>query len=137
MTSNTNFSLYDGEWYIDCEALMEWISRCPNSEQNVETTILQSYPSLQIIDDIAIDDSDEIQEKVVETSRREITETKNTKNEFMNTVRMNLIFTFIGNLLSSSTGDFGTTDIFKDEELSLKHKLSANTLIQLGILKKV
>lgn len=137
MKTDIMFQMDGVSWYLDLDVLMEWVSRTPNNERNVETQISDVYmpvSSVNINEEMTID----FPAEMTETPRREITETKNTRDELMSTARINLIMTMVSVLFGKvGTMNFGEIDIMKETSLSFKHQIAANTLIQLGILKKV
>ena len=84
------FNITDNDWYFDGDALIEWVSKCTNNEKNIETVITNVYP-------MEADENNNVESlgglvPIMETPRKEITETKNSKNELFSTTRINFIF---------------------------------------------
>lgn len=123
------FTLKDyARYYIDCDAFMKWVSNCPHNEQNVETQITQMFPNVEQME-ISTED-EEGNEMSVEYIQREITETKNSKNEQTITTRVTLLMGLV-NIVLDYPNENDT------EELSLRKQLAANTLVNMGILKPI
>ena len=126
MAKLITFTLHNGEeYYFDCNALMKWVMDCPHNEQNVETQITQMFPNMEsAAATMETDDGDEVS---IDFIQREITETKNTKNDVAVATRVNLIMTFVNALLELECRD----------NPSFRHQVAANSLLQLGILKQI
>lgn len=110
----------DGKHYrIDLDALMEWVSKSPDTEKNIQTTTTLSYP-------IYVDEEEN------EDLTKEITEIKSTLNDTLNQVRYDLVRTLVNNILIYDADPSSSTSSLDD--MSLGQKISFNSLLAKKII---
>lgn len=109
---------------IDLDKLMKWVSNAPASERNTISSITQSYPIIDLDEDVP--------EEALNYSTKEITEHKETLNDTMNNIRYDIIKILLGIILNDVTKEDG--DVSLEKSLSFQQKLCLNTLINKGII---
>lgn len=108
----------DGKaYYIDIDALINWVSQTPSSEKNVTTITTINYP---------------ITEEDEEPFDKEVSETKSMLNEVFNNIRYDVIRTLMNCLFNS----YGETINISLSELTFGQKLAFNSLVEKKIIKE-
>ncbi len=107
---------------IDITRLMQIVTKTPQNEKNILTSLTQVYPLS------TTDDNDEEEIDINGIASKEIIETKSTLNETMNNIR----YDFLKMILTPLLNIEGTVSDLR--ELTFSQKLSFNTLINEGII---
>lgn len=122
-------TLFDFEgkcYYIDLNKLISWVSDTPTKQRNVETSITQIYP-MEIVDEMEN-----------AGPSKEITETKNSLNETLNTFKYDLVRNLINVILSPLiNSEDGSYLPFDPNNLFLGQTIAFNTLLNEGIIIEV
>lgn len=114
----------NGKYYIiDMDKLMSWVSETPISERNINTTTTMTFP-------ITNDGDEDIIEK-------EISETKSTMNDAMNSIRYDFVRILINSLFTTLVSDVNQILTYSLNDLTFAQKIAFNTLLDRNIIKEI
>lgn len=107
-------------YVIDISKLMLIVSKTPQNEKNIVTSLTQVYP-------LQTDDNDE-DINITDIASKEIVETKSILNDTMNNIRYDFLKMLLTIALSIDS------NINSLDDLSFSQKLTLNTLLNEGII---